>query len=138
MCLAFQPMGALKQCGTSPFFCVAIIAYALNFEYWVCFVIPTQSIGDCESMGIEGWSNGYRRSGVSSTTIVVGSQWMFAFNLKELYQLKGQKVKIILEDDNSIFNYIICLMKLTEPWFKPKQQSCQLQVWWNYPRMNTP
>lgn len=42
-------------------FCVAITAYTLNLEYWVCFVIPTQSIGDCESMGIEGWSNGYKR-----------------------------------------------------------------------------
>jgi hypothetical protein len=42
-------------------FCVAITAYAFNLEYWVCFVIPTQSIVDCESMGIEGWSNGYKR-----------------------------------------------------------------------------
>jgi hypothetical protein len=48
------------------------------------------------------------------TTIIRGevheAQWIiqdfigcFAFNLKELGQLKGQEVQIILEDDNLIF-----------------------------------
>jgi hypothetical protein len=38
-------------------------------------------------------------------------QWDIAFNLKELGQLKGQEVQIILEDNNLIFTQ---LYKLSE------------------------
>ncbi len=46
---------------------------------------------------------------------------MFAFNLNEICQLKGQEVCIMLEDVNPIFKPLVKLRKKKEPWFKLKQ-----------------
>jgi hypothetical protein len=51
----------------------------------------------------------------------MGLHWMFAFNLNEICQLKGQEVCIMLEDVNPIFKPLVKLRKKKEPWFKLKQ-----------------
>jgi hypothetical protein len=45
---------------------------------------------------------------------------MFCFHLKELGQLKGHEMKIILEDDKLILGDLITLMKWNGPWFRLK------------------
>jgi hypothetical protein len=46
---------------------------------------------------------------------------MFAFNLNEIYQLKGQQVCIMLGDVNLIFKPPSKFRKKREFWFKVKQ-----------------
>jgi hypothetical protein len=54
-------------------------------------------------------------------TTIMGLHWMFAFNLNEICQLKGQKVCIMLEDVNPIFKPPSRFRKKREPWFKLRQ-----------------
>lgn len=86
-----------------PTFCITITIHAFDFKYWGYFITQTQSTNDNENMGIGYWSNNIGGEVHEVHWLLHSYIGCFMFNLKELGQLKGQTICIILEYVNIIF-----------------------------------